>query len=549
MELLVSHVVLSVVVGVTCLCAGWWLHGRLPEKGSLLAQNDEGLIRELLSKLHGLSTRVAADVSEHGTKVGAVDRELAQIKGGGGAKVGELVERLISANRTVQEKLEATEGKLAELSHQMEHYASEARTDVLTGVANRRAFQEEAARCHARFRETDQAFSLIMIDIDRFKQVNDVHGHLFGDEVLRGVAEILKRQFRGCDFVTRYGGEEFTVLMPLTSVAEARRVAETVREVVQKARFEFAGKSLSLTISLGVAEILAYEGMPDVLKRADQAMYAAKQSGRNRVYWHDGTLPHPLRASQMRIVDELREVGTVLAEQTHGEPASAQKIAAPVVAVQKIVPQEVAVQEVAVQEVATTANEKTNKLATPADSDQKETDSLLQTSDVDMELLNNMGTKTMFCQDVHRRIAEFNRDNTPFSTVLLCVDECEQIPRLHGESARKVVMGVVAQAIRARLREMDLVARYDDFTFGLVLPKATLREAICIGERLRKTIKETAVQLEDATLKFTVSLGIAEVEDGDEMAVLIERVSEQLGRAQDCGGNRSGFSASALVAS
>ena len=262
---------------------------------SFVGRNDEVLIRELMTSLHSLSHRMVADVTEHNNTLGSVDRELATLKGQGSASMTELIERLVTANSIVRTKLHDAESRLDELSQKMEHHASEARTDMLTGLANRRAFQEQSAQCLSNYRQTDQIFSLIMVDIDRFKQVNDVHGHPFGDEVLRGLGEILLDHFRGRDVITRYGGEEFAVLMPATGIGEARRAAEAVREIVEKARFEYSGKSLGVTISLGVAEILSEEGMPDLLKRADQSLYSAKHSGRNRVYWHDGTLSHPLR--------------------------------------------------------------------------------------------------------------------------------------------------------------------------------------------------------------------------------------------------------------
>ena len=451
MDLLVSHVVLSIVVGVAGLCAGWWLHGRLPVDRTFAGQHDEGLIREWMSGLHGLSHRMAADVNEHNSHVGEVDRELTQARDQGSSKVSELVDRLILANRSVQTKLTETEGKLDELSQKMEHHASEARTDVLTGLSNRRAFQEEAVRVLSNYRETDEAFALVMIDIDRFKQVNDVHGHPFGDEVLRSVGAILRDSMRGRDLVTRYGGEEFAILMTRTNLADARRGAESVREIIEKTRFQFGGKALNLTISLGVAEIQPFEDMAGILKRTDQAMYAAKHAGRNRVYWHDGTLPHPLLVLQLRAAEEPRD------DSLSHAPA--------------------------------------------------------------------------------------------FVTILLCVDGCEDIAREYGHAACKMALGVAAQAIRERLREMDLVARYSDFTFGMVLPDATLRNAICIGERLRKAVKETVLELEEKSLQFTVSLGIVEAADGDEMATLVERACRQLEQAQQSGGNRTGFAASALVAS
>ena len=105
MDLLVSHVTLGIVVGITGLCAGWWLHGRLPEKRSFIDNNDEGLIRELMTGLHSLSTRMVADVGEHRSAVGDVDRELGLVRDREDSNVAQLVDRLVMANRTVQAKL------------------------------------------------------------------------------------------------------------------------------------------------------------------------------------------------------------------------------------------------------------------------------------------------------------------------------------------------------------------------------------------------------------------------------------------------------------
>ena len=173
----------------------------------------------------------------------------------------------------------------------------------------------------------------------------------------------------------------------------------------------------------------------------------------------------------------------------------------------------------------------------------------LQGDDIDMEVLNNIGTKTMYCQSIHRRISEFRRGGSPFSSILLQIDGHDEILRVHGDATWKLCMGVVAEAIRDRLRQMDMVALYDDLTFGLVMPDASLREAVCIGERLRKTVENTSVQVNGHTLQFTVSLGIVEVAEEDELATLVARVRQQLEQVQSGGGNRTGFSAQPLVAS
>ena len=100
---------------------------------------------------------------------------------------------------------------------------------------------------------------------------------------------------------------------------------------------------------------------------------------------------------------------------------------------------------------------------------------------VDLDLLNNLNNKTMFCQQVHRRISEFNRGGSPFSTVLLSVDNYTHLTHEHGVPTAELALGVVAQAIRDRVRSMDMVAKYNETTFALILPGALLRHAVCIG--------------------------------------------------------------------
>lgn len=157
-------------------------------------------------------------------------------------------------------------------------------TDGLTGLCNHRHFYDELHREMARARRQRSPLSLLMLDIDHFKEFNDTFGHIQGDQVLRTVAGILRETARDMDVVARYGGEEFAVILPDTSPAQARHVAERIRQ--QIAHTPFRGGA-SITVSVGVAGLDASqeppESPPDLVRRADQALYRAKQTGRNRV--------------------------------------------------------------------------------------------------------------------------------------------------------------------------------------------------------------------------------------------------------------------------
>jgi diguanylate cyclase (GGDEF)-like protein len=154
--------------------------------------------------------------------------------------------------------------------------------DGVTGIFNRRYFELRIAEEIARSSRHRLTFSVIMVDIDHFKQLNDEFGHLLGDEVLRQVSAIFTQQLRKSDVLSRYGGEEFAIIAPETCLESALAVSDKLRRVVES--WHFPGVARPVTISAGVAEFPAQGGTRDQLvKSADEALYAAKQGGRNRV--------------------------------------------------------------------------------------------------------------------------------------------------------------------------------------------------------------------------------------------------------------------------
>jgi len=158
-----------------------------------------------------------------------------------------------------------------------------ATTDPLTELMNRRHFFELADRELEQTRRSARPLSFIMLDIDHFKQVNDNHGHLVGDNALIQLAALLKDQLRKVDFCGRYGGEEFVLCLPDTPMQGALEVAERIRQEVPTIRIDTPkGEPLNITISLGIAENNNDDSVEDILKRADKALYMAKEAGRNQ---------------------------------------------------------------------------------------------------------------------------------------------------------------------------------------------------------------------------------------------------------------------------
>ena len=155
--------------------------------------------------------------------------------------------------------------------------------DALTNLNNRRQFEVRLKQEIATTKRQKNPLCAMMIDIDFFKKVNDTYGHASGDAVLRTVASIIKEHLRESDIPSRYGGEEFAVLLPYTHIEEAKIVGERLRKAVETTPIPIDKKNINVTISMGLAEFSPQETGEDLFKRADSALYEAKESGRNRV--------------------------------------------------------------------------------------------------------------------------------------------------------------------------------------------------------------------------------------------------------------------------
>lgn len=306
---------LDVIIAFSCgfggLCSGWVMHGLHKNASSDVtarghddspsdSDNEPSTgepsreqLSEVAGKLRNYAASMAADVDAHQSRVQAVNDSLQeQDSVAAPADILASVNDLIRANEVMQQQLHSAQDRIQEQTLKLETAEKQAQTDALTRVANRRAFDGYLDECHRRGPERTGA--LAILDVDHFKQFNDVYGHRAGDEVLRVVAGVLNARLQQDGLVARFGGEEFAVLLNPQDQQETLQRIEQARQAICSREIPFEGQCLRVTACIGVAFLRTGESKEQWLQRADDALYRCKDRGRDNAHWMDGDTPRKI---------------------------------------------------------------------------------------------------------------------------------------------------------------------------------------------------------------------------------------------------------------
>ncbi|MCC6124420.1 MAG: GGDEF domain-containing protein [Pirellulales bacterium] len=313
----------ALLVGGVSLSAGVFL-GRLTVwrriSTAFSAEELNPQLTRFIQRLNRMIGQISQDVGRHQSKIEATAGELNAMHGQSSQHLTELVVnavgKILESNETLQKRLHSAESKLQAQSAQLDTYLTKSQTDSLTRLPNRRVFDERLRQSIDEYERRRTPFALLMLDLDRFKAINDGFGHLGGDYVLRELGAIVSGFASEHSFAARLGGDELAVLADCESAEDACRLAEEIRAAVAKHRFSFEGVALAVTMSVGMAMIRPGETGSDLLGRTDRALYAAKAAGRNCGFFHDGkrclpidvAVPAPEDREGIReLCDELRQ--------------------------------------------------------------------------------------------------------------------------------------------------------------------------------------------------------------------------------------------------
>ena len=257
-------------------------------RSALVLQDGLG---DLLRKLGEIAGTSANDTAEYAHVLVACEQELAASSDASGLPrvIKLLVESTAAARSTtdkVQAELAASRAEMMKLRADLGDLQTEALTDPLTGLHNRRGFEFTLSKLCEEGSDGLPSAALLLMDIDRFKSINDTYGHLVGDRVIVATAKVLKDAVKGRDVVARFGGDEFMVLLPDTPGHGALALAEQIRSAFGKLRIRRSGSEeviVQISMSIGVVTLLAGKSVEQAIDSADKALYQAKNEGRNCV--------------------------------------------------------------------------------------------------------------------------------------------------------------------------------------------------------------------------------------------------------------------------
>ncbi|MBN2233288.1 MAG: diguanylate cyclase [Deltaproteobacteria bacterium] len=241
-------------------------------------------IAEVVDNLDNAASTHDRELAKHQENLASIDRVTDIIS------LREMVSRELQSvrdsNTSLQHKLTSANEEVRKLETKLAQITDLATIDELTGLFNRRALFNRIVEEHSRAERYQDTFSLLLFDIDDFKLINDTHGHLAGDAVLRKMANFLKGSLRTSDFLGRFGGEEFICVLPSTGLDKARMVGEKLRMLLTKKVFEDSRGEVKIkvTVSIGVSQYHTGDTLDEVIKRADDALYMAKNNGKNVVF-------------------------------------------------------------------------------------------------------------------------------------------------------------------------------------------------------------------------------------------------------------------------
>jgi diguanylate cyclase (GGDEF) domain len=249
-----------------------------------------GEMRELVLRLTEIIASTDSASGEAAVRFDQARRALEHLGNASDTDIAEVkhivlteIDRMVKSNEVLKKQLVKAQTGITSQKEEIDRLKTRARMDTLTQLANRSAFDEKLRDVFFQWRHLRVVFSLLMMDVDNFKNINDTYGHVHGDRILSDIAAKIQECIRDEDFAARYGGEEFAIVFPDTPAEEALAVGTRIRENVERSVFHIEGNQIRVTISGGISQSGMAWTAQDIIDVADKALYVSKSKGRNRI--------------------------------------------------------------------------------------------------------------------------------------------------------------------------------------------------------------------------------------------------------------------------
>lgn len=443
--------------------------------------------RQVLSSLEVLAAELAMEVQGHGRRLERISSDLDENGQTQSEDLSSAVNQILDATNQIQQRVADTEKRLEQQAETVHMQAILTHTDLLTSLPNRRAFEEELTRSATELRNSGTLCSVMFVDIDRFKDVNAQYGHQGGDVILRQTAGLVKEMIRGRDLVARYGGDTLAVILHQTTLLDSLPTVERIRKAVESAKFSHGSRPLQVTVSIGIAQLQREEATELVCNRANHALDAAKQSGGNVCFRHDGQTSHPVSGAFHTQRDEHARSSLALASWWNEAAPDPSASGAPATASQ---------QQDAV-----------------------------------------LSGRSLFAANLTRRLAEWKRGGAPVSVIVLQVDRMEELVARFGARAQDFLRQVLGRLLEAATRDMDERCEFEDGLFALLLPGTDEASAVAVADRLRSQVRQCKIRMGDHLWDLTASIGVSHCTIASRVMDLMLSAEAAMNEASSHGGD------------
>ena len=482
-------------------------------------------MRGIADELRMLTFRVAADVTAHNERVEAINGRLTEPQIEKPDHLLTAIHELISANEHVQGQLADARKRIADQSELIEEAAQQARTDALTGLANRKALNEFLQSCLDAIQPGECA-GLLLLDIDHFKAFNDTYGHTTGDAVLSAFARNIRRFCNQECYAARYGGEEFAVILTGRDPIALAQKSAAIRRFISEQPIGFESMQLNVTASAGLCLLAPGDTLQSAYDRSDEGLYRAKKAGRNQGHWLNGNrwLQFPADAGERSAQREKTLDAQTLIRQTasamerQSEKAKANNAVAETAQLTKQIPAE-AIPSDAPRHVA--PPDEPAATARPEFAGDPNKKSL---GDV-LDLATFMNRTAVYFEQLRRA-------DLPATGMLVEAQWNVDLPAKESNACWNLVLGL----IQSQLRGIDVVCIYRANTAGIFLPGCSMEAASERAARIQLLLENSREEWQPLDhCPDRLSIAIAQALELEETGEFLQRLEGALEEAADAG--------------